>query len=70
VDHRLTVVTPGIRPVSNQDDQKRVATPTRALKDGADYLVIGRPILGAADPRAAAMNIQREIGKAVEIDAQ
>lgn len=60
---RLVAVTPGIRPVSNdnEDDQKRVMTPTQALQAGADYLVIGRPIRDAADPRAAAEAIQAEI---------
>lgn len=60
---RLMVVTPGIRPVENrvEDDQKRVVTPTRAFTDGADYIVVGRPIRDAADPRAAALAIQREI---------
>jgi len=60
---KLLVVTPGIRPVDNReaDDQKRVVTPTQALRDGADYLVVGRPIRDAADPRAAALAIQDEI---------
>ena len=59
----LIVVTPGIRPVDNREDadQKRVMTPTRALQAGADYLVVGRPIRDAADPRAAAQAIQNEI---------
>jgi orotidine-5'-phosphate decarboxylase len=57
-------VTPGIRPASGQmppDDQKRVVTPVRAVSDGADYLVIGRPIRDAADPAAAAERIADEI---------
>ncbi len=64
----LVVVTPGIRPVDNQaeSDQKRVMTPTRALQAGADYLVVGRPIRDAADPRAAAQAIQAEIAAAVK----
>jgi orotidine-5'-phosphate decarboxylase len=63
----LIVVTPGIRPVDNRSegDQKRVMTPTRALQAGADYLVVGRPIRDAADPRAAAAAIQAEIADAV-----
>jgi orotidine-5'-phosphate decarboxylase len=63
----LIVVTPGIRPVDNrgESDQKRVMTPTRALQVGADYLVVGRPIRDAADPRAAAEAIQAEIVTAV-----
>ena len=60
---RLMVVTPGIRPVENraEDDQKRVLTPQRAFEAGADYIVVGRPIRDAADPRAAAEAIQASI---------
>lgn len=67
VNGRLVVVTPGIRPVDNRevDDQKRVVTPTAALQQGADYLVVGRPIRDAADPAAAAAAIQAEIRQAV-----
>lgn len=62
VDHRLLVVTPGIRPVDNKaDDQKRVVTPQRAFENGADYIVVGRPIRDAAEPRAAAEAIQQDI---------
>ncbi len=63
LDHRLLVVTPGIRPVDNrvEDDQKRVMTPARAFENGADYIVVGRPIRNAADPRQAAEAIQAEI---------
>jgi len=59
----LICVTPGIRPVENrvEADQKRIMTPTAAIKAGADYLVIGRPIRDAADPRAMALAIQKEI---------
>lgn len=66
IDRRLLVVTPGIRPVDNRpsDDQNRVVTPTQALSWGADYIVVGRPIRDAADPRAAALAIQTEIAKA------
>jgi len=46
-------VTPGIRPTAADDDQARVATPAAALRAGADYLVVGRPITGAPDPAAA-----------------
>lgn len=54
----LLRVTPGIRPAgSSQDDQRRTATPTEALQRGADYLVIGRVILRASDPAAAARDI-------------
>lgn len=62
---RLVAVTPGIRPAweaAGSDDQKRVVTPTQAIRDGADYLVIGRPIRDAADPAAAAVKILEEIG--------
>ncbi len=63
VDNRLLVVTPGIRPVENRpvDDQKRVVTVEQAFRDGADYIVVGRPIRDAADPRKAAEAIQRTI---------
>ena len=56
VDRRLLVVTPGIRPVENRpaDDQKRVVTVSQAFANGADYIVVGRPIRNAESPRAAA----------------
>ena len=57
------LVTPGIRPSTSQDDQKRVMTPRAAIDEGADYLVIGRPITRAADPAAALAQINHEIGK-------
>jgi orotidine-5'-phosphate decarboxylase len=51
----ITVITPGVRPVdAANDDQARVATPQRAIADGADLVVIGRPITGSDDPAAAA----------------
>jgi len=54
------VVCPGVRPAgADHGDQLRVATPEAALRDGADYLVVGRPVLGAADPIAAARAIAR-----------
>jgi orotidine-5'-phosphate decarboxylase len=61
------IVTPGIRPADNtsQDDQKRIVTPAAAIRDGADFLVVGRPIRGAAAPRAAAEAIQAEIEAAL-----
>jgi len=61
--NRLLVVTPGIRPVGNQssDDQKRTVDVAQAFANGADYIVVGRPIRDAADPRAAAEGIQRTI---------
>lgn len=63
---KLICVTPGIRPVDNQaeSDQKRVMTPAAAIRAGADYIVVGRPIRDAADPRAAAEAIQLEIARA------
>ncbi len=63
IDSRLLVVTPGIRPVENRptDDQKRVVTVDQAFVNGADYIVVGRPIRDAEDPRAAAEGIQRTI---------
>lgn len=63
----LICVTPGIRPVENRllGDQKRVMTPTDAIQAGADYLVVGRPIRDAADPRAMAQAMQAEISAAL-----
>jgi len=60
---RLLVVTPGIRPVESKpsDDQKRTVDVARAFANGADYIVVGRPIRDAADPRAAAEGIQKTI---------
>lgn len=65
---RLMIVTPGIRPVANreEDDQKRVFSPAEAIAAGADYLVVGRPIRDAGDPRAAADAIVAEIEEALE----
>jgi orotidine-5'-phosphate decarboxylase len=55
------VVTPGIRPAKADDDQKRVSTPESAVKNGADYIVVGRPILEAVNPAQAAKNIYESI---------
>ena len=62
----LAIVTPGIRPAENRaaDDQKRVLTVERAFAAGADYIVVGRPIRDARDPRAAAESIQASIASA------
>jgi len=61
----MTLVTPGIRPAgSGNDDQKRVMTPGKAIAAGADYLVVGRPIVEATDPKAAADAIVAEIERA------
>ncbi|MGH8641741.1 MAG: orotidine-5'-phosphate decarboxylase [Burkholderiales bacterium] len=58
------LVTPGIRPAeAARDDQNRVATPRQAIANGADYLVIGRPITRAPDPLAALRAVQAEIAK-------
>ncbi|QXP84091.1 orotidine-5'-phosphate decarboxylase [Methylococcus sp. Mc7] len=63
IDHKLMVVSPGIRPVENrpEDDQKRVVTVDQAFRNGADYIVVGRPIRDAADPREAAQRAQAQI---------
>jgi orotidine-5'-phosphate decarboxylase len=61
----LSLVTPGIRPAgASKDDQKRIMTPAKAILAGADYLVVGRPITEAADPKAAAEAIAAEIESA------
>ena len=62
---RFLIVAPGIRPVDNrlQDDQKRVVTPEQAFLNGADYIVVGRPIKRANDPKQAADDIQAVIAR-------
>src|SRR5438045_398446 len=66
VGHQMNLVTPGIRPAgSSAGDQKRIMTPGRAIAAGADYLVVGRPVLEAADPKAAAEAMQAEILQAL-----
>jgi orotidine-5'-phosphate decarboxylase len=58
------IVTPGVRPTgADLGDQKRVATPAQALNDGADHIVVGRPIWAADNPRAAALAVLREIAR-------
>jgi orotidine-5'-phosphate decarboxylase len=63
---KMLIVTPGVRPAGAQTgDQKRIATPRQAISDGADYLVVGRPVAQASDPRAAAETIVAEIASAL-----
>ncbi|MBI5261483.1 MAG: orotidine-5'-phosphate decarboxylase [Bradyrhizobium sp.] len=67
VGHQMYLVTPGIRPAgAATGDQKRIMTPARAIAAGADYLVVGRPVLEAADPKAVAEAIQAEIAQALD----
>lgn len=64
----MIIVTPGIRPawtVVDQDDQKRIVTPADAVRNGSDYVVIGRPIRDAASPRDAAKRVAEEIASAL-----
>src|ERR1700710_1438166 len=66
VGHQMDLVTPGIRPAGSvSGDQKRIKTPARAIAAGADYLVVGRPITEAVDPKAAADAVQAEIAQAL-----
>ena len=61
----MALVTPGIRPAGAESgDQKRIMTPAAAIAAGADYLVVGRPVVAAADPKAAAQAIVAEIAGA------
>jgi orotidine-5'-phosphate decarboxylase len=65
---RLAIVTPGIRPVGTAlSDQKRVMGPREALQAGASHLVVGRPITGAGDPRAAALAVRRDMDGVVRV---
>ncbi len=70
---RFLVVTPGIRPganvMDNDDDQKRVASAYRAIRNGADHVVVGRPIRDAADPLAVIEAMQAEIARALKAEA-
>ena len=67
VKDKILIFTPGIRPVENRqtDDQKRVVTVERAFQDGADYIVVGRPIQNADNPREAAELIQESISNSI-----
>tara|TARA_B110001454_G_C12691895_1_gene422648 strand:- start:61 stop:765 length:705 start_codon:yes stop_codon:yes gene_type:complete len=66
VDNKLIAVTPGIRPVANDDDQKRVVDVATAFKSGSDYIVVGRPIKNAENRYQAASNIQKIIQSVFE----
>ena len=67
LEDKILIVTPGIRPVENRqtDDQKRVVTVERAFQHGADYIVVGRPIQNADNPRKAAELIQESISNSL-----
>jgi orotidine-5'-phosphate decarboxylase len=63
---RVCLVTPGIRPAGSAvGDQKRIMTPARAIASGSDYLVVGRPVLAADDPKLAAEAIHAEVAQAL-----
>ncbi len=65
VGEEFLVITPGVRPAgSSMDDQKRIMLPKEAIRKGADFIVVGRPILKADDPVTAARNITIEMGRA------
>ena len=66
VDNKLIAVTPGIRPVANDDDQKRVVDVATAFKSGSDYIVVGRPIKNAENRYEAATKIQKIIRSSFE----
>ena len=66
VDNKLIAVTPGIRPVANDDDQKRVVDVATAFQSGSDYIVVGRPIKNAENRYEAATNIQKIIRSSFE----
>lgn len=67
---KLQIVCPGIRlPSADVADQQRVATPAEAIARGADFLVIGRPITGAPDPRASAQAIIRDMEREADVDS-
>ena len=66
IDNKLIAVTPGIRPVANNDDQKRVVDVATAFQSGSDYIVVGRPIKNAKNRYEAASNIQKIIKNTFE----
>jgi len=60
----FVILTPGIRPAgADAGDQRRTMTPADAVRAGADYIVVGRPITSAADPRSAALQVVEEMGR-------
>jgi orotidine-5'-phosphate decarboxylase len=66
VGHQMSLVTPGVRPAGTSfGDQKRIMTPAKAIAAGADYLVVGRPVMEASDPKGAAEAIVAEITQAL-----
>ena len=66
IGHQMSLVTPGVRPAgADLGDQKRIMTPGRAISAGANYLVVGRPVIAAADPKAVADAIVAEIAQAL-----
>jgi orotidine-5'-phosphate decarboxylase len=66
IGSQMVLVTPGIRPTgAAAGDQKRIMTPGRAIAAGADYLVVGRPVVEATDPKAVAESIHAEIAQAI-----
>ena len=66
VDNKLIAVTPGIRPVANDDDQKRIVDVATAFKSGSDYIVVGRPIKNAENRYEASIRIQKIIRSVFE----
>lgn len=64
----LLIATPGVRPIgSPSDDHKRLASPTEAIRDGADYIIMGRPILAHPDPRKEAKNVISQMEAALKV---
>lgn len=67
IGKEMVIVTPGVRPAwADTNDQKRFTTPAQAIKNGSDYLVVGRPITGAQDPKSAAQQIVEEMQSALD----